>query len=198
MGQNIGKTRPGSCWGIMLRGNSTRAFAWVFSAVLCVSGSFCAKADDLGASPEAWSLHGQFTVVEQYHPGFHSPYRGVNSLDPGSRGNEGVVATLDLGLRLWDGGQLHADPEVDQGFGISNTFGVAAFPDGEASKVGVAKPYARVPQVFFRQVVDLGGDQQAVEPGANQLGMTQSADNIVLTLGKFSVTDMFDTNAYAH
>ena len=31
--------------------------------------------------PEDWSLHGQMTFVDQYHPAFKSPYSGANSLD---------------------------------------------------------------------------------------------------------------------
>ena len=35
-------------------------------------------------------------------------------------------------------------------------------------------------------------------PDANQLGGPQPVDSLTLTLGKFSVGDIFDTNAYAH
>lgn len=51
---------------------------------------------------------------------------------------------------------------------------------------------------FFRQVIGLGGDSQPVAPGANQLGMTQSADNVTITAGKFGVTSVFDNNSFAH
>src|SRR3569623_1009647 len=69
---------------------------------------------------EDWALHGQSTVIVQYHPAFRSPYRGTNSMDPGSRGNETVNATVYLGTRLWDGAEAWADGELDQGFGLSN------------------------------------------------------------------------------
>lgn len=150
------------------------------------------------ASDEAYNLHGQITFVEQYHPGFGSLYRGANSLDPGSRGDETVAATLYAGVRLWNGAQLYADPEIDQGFGLSDTFGIAGFPSGEAYKVGDAHPYFRLQRLFMRQVVGLGGAQQTMDSAANQLAGSQSTDNITITLGKFSVTDVFDTNAYAH
>jgi high affinity Mn2+ porin len=52
--------------------------------------------------------------------------------------------------------------------------------------------------LFLRQVFGLGGEEQKIEPDANQLGGTRSADNITLTVGKFSVVDVFDTNTYAH
>ena len=167
-----------------------------FAAALIVTCS--AAAEDAPAQDEDYAVHAQIVVIDQYHPAFRSPYRATNSLDPGSRGDETVTATLSTGLRLWDGGQLYADPEVDQGFGLSNTLGVAGYTNGEGSKVGAAVPYFRLQQVFFRQEIDLGGPSRTVDSGANQLGMTQTGDNIVITAGKFPAPSVFDTNAYAH
>jgi len=149
-------------------------------------------------APEWWSVHGQFTNVTQYHPSFTSPFRGPNSLDPGNRGNETIDATLFLGIRVWDGLEFYANPEVDQGFGLSNTLGVAGFPSGEAYKVGSANPYLRLPRAFFRYTLDLGGTVERIEPGANQLGGARQTDNLTVTVGKFAAPDIFDTNAYAH
>ncbi len=149
-------------------------------------------------APEDWALHGQATVIEQYHPAFRSSFRGPNSLDPGSRGNETVNLTLYGGVRPWSGGEVWADGEVDQGFGLSDTLGVAAFTNGEGSKVGEADPYFRLHRLFVRQSFDLGGEDEDVAPAANQLGGTRARDNIILTMGKFSAVDIFDNNTYAH
>ncbi|MBN9544164.1 MAG: carbohydrate porin [Alphaproteobacteria bacterium] len=147
---------------------------------------------------EDWALHGQSTVIVQYHPAFRSPYRGTNSLDPGSRGNETVNATAYLGARLWDGGEAWANGEIDQGFGLSNTLGIAAFPNGQGSKVGKSEPYFRLHRLFVRQSFDLGGEEEELAPAANQLGASRTHDNLVITIGKFSAVDVFDTNSYAH
>jgi len=149
-------------------------------------------------TPDAWSLHGQVTFVDQYHPAFRSPYQGANSMAPGSLGDETVDATAFIGVRLWQGGEAYADPEIDQGFGLSDTLGAAGFPSGEAYKVGKADPYFRLQRLFFRQTFDLGGETGQIDDGANQVAGERTADNLVLTAGKFSVTDVFDTNAYAH
>jgi high affinity Mn2+ porin len=148
--------------------------------------------------PEWFSIHGQFTNVIQYHPPFASPFRGPNSLDPGHRGDETIDATLFAGLRVWDGLELYANPEVDQGFGLSDTLGVAGFPSGEAYKVGSSSPYIRLPRAFLRYTLGLGGSKQTIEPDANQLAGSRDANNITFTVGKFSVVDIFDTNTYAH
>ncbi len=145
-----------------------------------------------------WAVHGQYTFVDQFHPAFTSPYRGANSLDPGSRGDEGMAATIFLGAHLWPGGEIWADPESDQGFGLSDTLGLAAFPSGEAYKVGSAVPYFRLQRLFMRQTIDLGGDEQKIDGSANQFAETRTTNNLIITIGKISAVDIFDTNDYAH
>jgi high affinity Mn2+ porin len=153
-----------------------------------------------GISPlevDNWIVHGQTSYLSQYAPPFHAPYRGANSLDSNA-GRETWDATLYIGRRLWDGAEFWINPEIDQGFGLSNTLGVAGFTSGEAYKVGFTNPYFRIPRAFIRQTFDLGGATEKVEPDINQVGGTQTADRVVVTVGKFSVADVFDTIKYAH
>ncbi len=153
------------------------------------------------ASPpptQSWALHAQATVVEQATFAFRSPYRGPNSLDPGTRGKETADVTLYAGVRAWPGLEVWINPELDQGFGLSNTLGVAGFPSGEAYKVGMAKPYFRLQRLFVRQTIDLGGERENVDADLNQLGGSRTADRLVITAGKLGVPDIFDTNSYAH
>lgn len=149
------------------------------------------------ASDEAWAFHGQFTYVEQDVSGFNAPYAGPNSLTP-RQGKETVDLTLYLGARLWSGAEFWVNPEIDQGFGLNDTLGVAGFPSAEAYKVGKKQPYLRLPRIFVRQTLDLPGEREAVEGDANQLEGDRSVDRWVFTLGKFSVADIFDVNQYAH
>jgi high affinity Mn2+ porin len=143
------------------------------------------------------AVHGQATLVSQYAAPFHAPYAGQNSLASNS-GRETFDVGLYLGYRPWKGAEIWLDPEVDQGFGLSSTFGVAGFPSAEAYKVGQTYPYARMPRMFLRQTIDLGGDVQKVDAGINQFAGTQTADRLVITVGKFGVVDIFDANKYAH
>src|SRR6185437_305583 len=96
---------------------------------------------DQNAQPQAWAVHAQATLVLQGHDAFRSPYRGPQSLDPAARGDETADATLYVGVRPWAGLEVWANPEVDQGFGLSDTLGIAGFPSGEAYKVGARDPY---------------------------------------------------------
>jgi high affinity Mn2+ porin len=155
-------------------------------------------ASDWAPNLDNVDFHGQLTFTWQGYPPFHSPYQGPNSLPGSGQGRETSDATFYAGVRLWQGAELWLNPEIDQGFGLADTLGVAGFTSGEAYKVGFADPYARLPRAFIRQTIDLGGDSEKLEAGANQFAGSQTANRLVLTVGKFAVTDVFDTNKYAH
>jgi len=176
----------------------TRALVLIFVLPAAALAQPAPPPDPADGPDEVWAIHGQATLTEQYHPAFRAEYTGPQSLDPGSRGDETFDAGLYAGLRPWSGGEIWVNPEIDQGFGLSNTLGVAAFPSAEAYKVGEPDPYVRVPRLFFRQTVDLGGARQKTDPDLATLGATTTANRMVFTLGKFGVGDVFDTNAYAH
>jgi high affinity Mn2+ porin len=146
---------------------------------------------------DGWSLHSQTTFAAQYAPPFRAAYGGANSLDPNT-GRETWDATLYLGRRLWEGAELWVNPEVDQGYGLSNTHGIAGFPNGNAYKVGASDPYLRLPRAFIRQTIDLPGEPDGVASDLNQFAGSQSSNRLVITVGKFAVWDWFDGNKYAH
>ena len=50
----------------------------------------------------------------------------------------------------------------------------------------------------MRQTIDLGGETQKVDADLNQFAGSQTANRLVLTVGKFGIADMFDTNKYAN
>ena len=166
-------------------------------AVLMAAAPGLARADDTASDgPVAW--HWQSTLMGQETDRFHSPYAGANSLRPDPGGRETYDLTGYIGVRAWSGGEVWVDPEIDQGFGLSNTSGVAGFPSGEAYKIGKTNPYLRLQRVFVRQTFDLGGDSSTVDPDQNVFGGKQSADRIVVWVGKFGVTDIFDGSVSAH
>ena len=146
---------------------------------------------------DRFAFHSQATFLTQYDPAFRSPYVGPNSLAP-NQAKETTDITMYAGVRLWQGAEAWINPEIDQGFGLSGSLGVAGFTSGEAYKVGADYPYARLHRAFFRQTIDLGGDVESVPSGFNQFSGTQTSDRLVITVGKIGVPDIFDTNRYAH
>jgi high affinity Mn2+ porin len=149
------------------------------------------------ADEEVAAVHGQFTYVEQDTGGFNAPYRGANSLTP-NIGAETTDATLYLGAKLWPGAEGWLNGELDQGFGLDGTLGAAGFPSGEAYKIGKNQPYLRLQRAFIRQTVDLPGKSLPIDADSNQLRGAHSENRVVITVGKFSVVDVFDTNRFAH
>jgi high affinity Mn2+ porin len=75
---------------------------------------------------------------------------------------------------------------------------VAGFPSAESYKLGANYPYARIQRAFVWQTIDLGGETEKVDADINQFAGTQTADRLVLTIGRFSIADIFDTNKYAN
>ena len=156
------------------------------------------KAQVAGASsPSRFAVYGQATYIEQETDGFHDPYSGPNSLTP-DIGRETTDATLYLGARLWRGAEFWVNPEADQGFGLDDTLGLAGFSSGEAYKVGRNAPYFRLQRAFIRDTFNFGGASATADAGPNQFAVPQSADRLVVTVGKLSVVDIFDVNRYAH
>jgi high affinity Mn2+ porin len=153
-------------------------------------------------------MHVQSTNTQMYHGAFPAAYSGQQSLSNFPDTAKTFDVTLFLGARLWKGGALYANPEIDQGFGLgfpappgqpyNGTFGVAGYLSGEAYKVGAWEPYSRVQRFFVRQTFNVGGAEQIVDTGPNELGGSQTERHITLTGGKFSVPDVFDNNPYAH
>jgi len=148
--------------------------------------------------PNWISLHMQGTSTTQGHPQFSSAIAdGPGSMKSHGQSATTNDATLFTGIRLGNL-ELYINPEMDQGFGLSNTLGVAGYTSGEAYKIGAYDPYFRMQRLFGRYVVDLGGESQTVEDGPNQLAGIHDSDNVTFTFGKFSVVDIFDNNSYAH
>ena len=145
-----------------------------------------------------WNVHGQFTATEQGYPAFRSPYEGPKSLGGASQAQDTVSSTAFIGVRAWDGGAIYINPEITQGFGLSDTAGVAGFPNTEAQKASFPMPRFNLARVYFQQTFGLGGEQETIADGPNQLAGKEDISRITITAGKLSVTDFFDNNAYAH
>jgi high affinity Mn2+ porin len=144
------------------------------------------------------NFHSQTTFLWQGYPAIRSPYEGQFSLPRGGQARETADASLFAGVRLWKGAEAWFDAEIDQGFGLGDTHGAAGFPSGEAYKLGANYPYARLQRYFLRQTIDLGGETQKGEADVTQFAGSQTANRLVLSVGHFSIVDLFDTNRYAN
>jgi high affinity Mn2+ porin len=157
-----------------------------------------ASSDPWPIARDNWSIHGQFTFIEQGYPAFRSPYEGANSLAGTSQAQNTVSATAFVGFRPWDGTEIYVNPEISQGFGLSTTHGIAGFPNFEAQKASFPVPRFDMARAYMQQTFGLGGEQEIIEDGANKIAGKQDISRVTLIAGRFAVTDFFDNNAYAH
>ncbi|MBX6741610.1 MAG: carbohydrate porin [Acetobacteraceae bacterium] len=147
---------------------------------------------------QGWLVRGQATFILQGHPRFHSPYRGEGSLSPAANARNTFSTDLVLGRRLWAGAEFILDASITRGFGLSNSTGIAAFPNNEAFRLGTTEPYFYVPRVFLRQTIGLSGDMVSNEDDPLRFSAPLPRERLTITIGKFSVWDIFDGNRYAH
>ena len=152
----------------------------------------------LGLKAENWSVFTQLTCIEQWHYGFPAAYSGPESLSNKSEAEHTFSYSLFIDRTLWRGAELVYNPEIFQGHGLSQTFGVAGYPNGEAVKSGFANLHYNTSRLFVRQVFGLGGEAEKTERDLNQTGQEVDVDRITVSVGKFSANDFFDGNAYTH
>ena len=69
---------------------------------------------------------------------------------------------------------------------------MAGFPNGEVYRVSNPAPIIFLARLYGQFAFDLGTSTMRVEDDENQLAGTACADRLVLSLGRFAVTDFFD------
>jgi hypothetical protein len=160
------------------------------------------EGDGKEPEPEWYSAHMQGTIVTQKHGQFTSPYMSNLSLIPHERSATSETATLYYDTRLWEydhySGEVVFNPEIAGGTGFSGSNGVAGFPNGEITRVGIAAPTPYLARLYYRQTVGLGGETEKIEDDPNQIAGTRDIDRITIVIGKFTFTDLVDDNRYSH
>ncbi len=146
-----------------------------------------------------WTIHAQLTVIYQYHPSFHADYSGINSLSSNAEGAVSLTTTIFVGRKLWKGATLYFNPELAGGAGLSHTEGIAGFSNGEIYRVGNPTPTPFIARTYLQQVIALhNSDYEVQESDKNQLAGKTPTSKVVITMGKFGISDFFDANTYSH
>ena len=148
-----------------------------------------------------YTFKAQATFIEQHLFPFHSPYSGPNSLISKNESELSQTYTFFLGKRIDRRLELYLDPEEARGTGVSNTVGLAGYPNGEVVRVGAASdesPY--LARYFFRYTAPLGHrtPTEHVPEDENQIAGDRPPRRLMFSVGKMGTNDIFDTNAYAN
>ena len=144
------------------------------------------------------NLHFQQTIITQYKPSFNAPYSGKNSLSTKEETQSSITSTLFGGTRLWKGAEGYFDPEISGGAGLSQTLGIAGFPNGETFRVGGVQNKIYIARLYLKQTFEWGAGKDTIEDDINQLARIRSKRYFSLVVGKFGMADFFDNNNFSH
>ncbi len=147
---------------------------------------------------QRYNFHFQETVITQYKPGFNAPYSGANSLSPKTETQSSITTTFFAASRLWKGAEAYFNPELSGGAGLSQTLGVAGFPNGETFRVGGVQNKIYIARLYFKQNFEWGKEKDTIEDDVNQLAGLKSKRYFSFATGKFNMGDFFDQNNFSH
>ncbi|HEV2473883.1 MAG TPA: carbohydrate porin [Chthonomonadales bacterium] len=116
--------------------------------------------------------------------------------------------TLYAGVRPIPNLELYANPELALGNGVSRGQGLAGYGNGDLIGQQALRPLPYLARYFVRWRVPMphmgphkGGEEVAEEETGRALNIIPArvpAHRLVITLGKFAISDIFDTNSYAN
>jgi len=149
---------------------------------------------------ERWNLYGQFTSILSWKLPFQAQYTNLdgstNSLSPNFEQSFTGSFTLFFGLKLWRGGELYFVPEVIAERPLSKLHGIGgAIQNFELQKGGTETPQVYVARAYLRQTHGLGGERLTKSSDPMQLATVVDSRRLVLTIGNFSILDVFDRNS---
>lgn len=147
---------------------------------------------------ETSSFHFQQTIITQYKPAFHADYTGQNSLLPTAETQTSITTTFFGNLNPWKGAQFICDPELSGGAGLSQTLGVAGFPNGETFRVGGTQNKLYIARAFYQQTFEWGKEKDTIAADELHLASLRSKRYFMFGLGKFNMGDYFDNNNFSH
>lgn len=146
-----------------------------------------------------WSLHFQNTTVFQMHPGFYAKYSGENSLNNAYENATSNTTTFYIKRKLWKNAAFTFNEEITGGNGLSLARGIAGFSNGEIYRVGNPKLTPFVARAYFQQIIPLKTAVSSFQSSdQNQLAGKFPTSRIVITAGKFCISDFFDNNQFNH
>jgi high affinity Mn2+ porin len=145
-----------------------------------------------------FSIHAQTTIVNQFKPAFSAKYSGMNSLSNHQESRHSITATLFLGTSLWNGAGIYINPEIGGGSGLSGSSGVGASTNGETYRIGNPSPEFELARLFMRQIIPLNIESRYYQSEINKVAGIFPTNYLSFTIGKISVSDIFDMNRYSH
>jgi high affinity Mn2+ porin len=142
-------------------------------------------------------LSGQANLISQWHPAFHSPYSGKNSLSSEAQDATSRTLTLFTGLRLTSTSELLCDIQETGGHGVGEALGLAGFINLDVVRNPTLSKAPYVARLMWHQLIPIGRSRIPNDArGPYSLFSRVPERRIEIRLGKMSLADFFDLNTY--
>ncbi len=145
---------------------------------------------------DRWWVSGQANFISQYHPSFHSPYQGQNSLTPEAQGATSRVLTFYAGVRLTNTAELLCDVQEAGGHGLSEALGMAGAFNLDVVRNPTLSKAPYIARLMWHQIIPLSDEAVDNPRGPYYLFRELPVRRVEVRVGKFSMADFFDQNTY--
>jgi carbohydrate-selective porin OprB len=146
-------------------------------------------------SDRIW-LSGQANFISQWHPAFHSPYQGRNSLSPEAQDASSRVLTLFTGLRLTQTSELLCDVQETGGHGIGEALGLAGFTNLDVVRNPTLSKAPYIANLIWHQIIPLSKQTTPSDRTRSSLFSQLPERRLEIRFGKMGLVDYFDQNSY--
>jgi high affinity Mn2+ porin len=141
-------------------------------------------------------ISGQANFITQWHPAFHSPYQGPNSLSPGAQDATSRVLTLLTGVEASSTTEFLLDVQETGGHGIGEALGLAGFTNLDVVRNPTLSKAPYVARLMWHQIIPLSSEKSPSERTPLSLFTQLPVRRLEIRFGKFSLVDFFDLNNY--
>ncbi|MCE9576330.1 MAG: carbohydrate porin [Deltaproteobacteria bacterium] len=146
--------------------------------------------------PQArWWVSGQLNVINQFHPGFRSPYSGINSLSAPADDATSIVGTVFGGLLVTSTTELLIDGESAGGGGVGQALGVGGFSNLDVVRNPTLGSAPYLARAIVHQIIPLGDAEVDATRGPLSGFARLPRRRLEIRAGKMSTADTFDVNA---
>ncbi len=146
-------------------------------------------------SDRIW-LSGQANFISQWHPAFHSPYQGRNSLSPEAQDASSRVLTLFTGLRLTRTSEILCDVQETGGHGIGEALGLAGFTNLDVVRNPTLSKAPYIANLLWHQIIPLSKQTIPADRTRSSLFSQLPERRLEIRFGKMGLVDYFDQNSY--
>ena len=146
--------------------------------------------------PARYWISGQANFVYQTNPPFDAEYSGPHSFQSTYEKANGRVMTLYTGYQLTKSIEVLVDFEEAGGLGLSGALGVAGFTNLDAVRDATLSEAPYLSRVVYHQVFSFSNDTVDGNRGPLSTFSRLPTRRLELRVGKFAITDFFDTNTY--